>query len=27
MRLPQPLLRLLHGWYLAGWLRIGERHG
>jgi 50S ribosomal protein L16 3-hydroxylase len=26
-RPPQPLLRLLHGWYLAGWLRIGERHG
>jgi 50S ribosomal protein L16 3-hydroxylase len=26
-RLPQPLLRLLHGWYLAGWIRIGERHG
>jgi 50S ribosomal protein L16 3-hydroxylase len=25
-RLPQPLLRLLHGWYLAGWLHIGERH-
>ena len=23
-RLPQPLLRLLHDWYLAGWLRIGE---
>ena len=22
----QPLLRLLHPWYLAGWLRIGERH-
>jgi len=26
-RLPQPFLRLLHGWYLAGWLRVGERHG
>jgi len=25
-RLAQPLLRLLHPWYLAGWLRIGERH-
>ncbi len=25
-RLPQPLLGLLHGWYLAGWIRIGERH-
>ena len=25
-RLPQPLLVLLHDWYLAGWLRIGERH-
>ena len=25
-RLPQPLLGLLHVWYLAGWLRIGERH-
>jgi 50S ribosomal protein L16 3-hydroxylase len=25
-RLSQPLLRLLHDWYLAGWLRIGERH-
>jgi 50S ribosomal protein L16 3-hydroxylase len=25
-RLPQPLLGLLHDWYLAGWLRIGERH-
>ena len=24
--LPQPLLGLLHDWYLAGWLRIGERH-
>src|SRR6266853_1865236 len=23
---PQPLLGLLHDWYLAGWLRIGERH-
>ncbi len=21
------LCELLHGWYLAGWLRIGERHG
>src|SRR5260221_10985449 len=26
MRLPHPLLRWLYGWYLAGWLRIGERH-
>ena len=26
MRLPHPLLRLLYDWYLAGWLRIGERH-
>ena len=25
-RLTQPLLGLLHDWYLAGWLRIGERH-
>src|SRR3989454_10913592 len=25
-RLPLPLLLLLHDWYLAGWLRIGERH-
>jgi len=25
-RLPQALLGLLHDWYLAGWLRIGERH-
>jgi 50S ribosomal protein L16 3-hydroxylase len=25
-RMPAPLLRLLHGWYLAGWLRIGDRH-
>jgi 50S ribosomal protein L16 3-hydroxylase len=25
-RLPQPLLGLLHDWYLAGWLRIGEHH-
>src|SRR6266581_3406419 len=25
-RLPGPLLGLLHDWYLAGWLRIGERH-
>ena len=24
-RLPRPLLGLLHDWYLAGWLRIGER--
>src|SRR6266568_1417450 len=24
--LPQPLLGLLHDWYLAGWLRIGERN-
>jgi len=24
--LPRPLLGLLHDWYLAGWLRIGERH-
>jgi hypothetical protein len=22
--LPQPLLQLLHGWYLAGWLRTHE---
>ena len=27
MRLPHPLLRLLYDWYLAGWLRVGERHG
>jgi 50S ribosomal protein L16 3-hydroxylase len=26
-RLAPPLLALLHGWYLAGWLRTGERHG
>jgi 50S ribosomal protein L16 3-hydroxylase len=26
MRLPRRLLRLLYDWYLAGWLRIGERH-
>jgi 50S ribosomal protein L16 3-hydroxylase len=26
-RLPQPLLSLLHGWYLAGWLCAGDRHG
>ena len=26
MRLPHPLLRLLYDWYLAGWLRVGERH-
>ncbi len=26
-RLPEPLLRILHGWYLAGWLRIGVLHG
>jgi 50S ribosomal protein L16 3-hydroxylase len=25
-RFPQPLLGLLHDWYLAGWLRIGERN-
>ena len=25
-RTPAQLLRLLHGWYLAGWLRIGNRH-
>ena len=25
-RLSRPLVRLLHSWYLAGWLRIGERH-
>jgi len=25
-RLTQPLLGLLHDWYLAGWLRIGEHH-
>ena len=25
-RLTQPLLGLLHDWYLAGWLRIGQRH-
>jgi 50S ribosomal protein L16 3-hydroxylase len=25
-RFPQPLFRLLHAWYLAGWLRIGECH-
>ena len=24
-RMPAALLRLLHGWYLAGWLRIGDR--
>jgi 50S ribosomal protein L16 3-hydroxylase len=22
----KPLLQLLHAWYLAGWLRVGERH-
>ena len=26
-RPPGPLLRLLHAWYLAGWVRIGERDG
>lgn len=25
-RMPALLLRLLHGWYLAGWLRIGNDH-
>ena len=25
-RMSDPLARLLHAWYLAGWLRIGERH-
>ncbi len=25
-RLPRPLLQLLHGWYLAGWLRTVDRH-
>lgn len=25
-RMPAKLLRFLHGWYLAGWLRIGDRH-
>jgi 50S ribosomal protein L16 3-hydroxylase len=25
MRLPRPLLRLLHGWYLSGWCSIGAR--
>jgi hypothetical protein len=24
-RFPGPLLQLLHAWYLAGWLRVGER--
>jgi 50S ribosomal protein L16 3-hydroxylase len=24
-RMPEPLLQLLHAWYLAGWLRVGER--
>ena len=24
-RMPAPLLELLHAWYLAGWLRVGER--
>ncbi len=24
-RLPQALFRLLHGWYLSGWLHIGDR--
>ena len=24
--LPRSLLRLLHGWYLAGWLRTADRH-
>ncbi len=26
-RLPRPVLRLLHAWYVAGWLRIGESDG
>jgi len=26
-RLPPSLLRLLHGWYLAGWLRTGDQRG
>ncbi len=26
-RASKPLLRLLHGWYLAGWLHIAELHG
>ena len=26
-RASEPLLRLLHGWYLAGWLHVGERDG
>ncbi|HUL92960.1 MAG TPA: cupin domain-containing protein [Burkholderiales bacterium] len=26
-RVPGPLLHLLHEWYLAGWLHIGESHG
>ena len=25
-RMPAQLLQLLHGWYLAGWIRIGDRH-
>lgn len=25
-RASKPLLRLLHEWYLAGWLHVGERH-
>ena len=25
-RMPVQLLRLLHGWHLAGWIRIGDRH-
>jgi 50S ribosomal protein L16 3-hydroxylase len=27
LRAPESLLHLLHGWYLAGWLHIGERDG
>jgi 50S ribosomal protein L16 3-hydroxylase len=26
-RLPRPLRELLHGWYIAGWLHVGERNG
>lgn len=26
-RLPRPVLRLFHDWYVAGWLRIGENDG
>jgi hypothetical protein len=27
LRVSRSLARRLHGWYLAGWLQLGARHG